>query len=80
MEPEQAGGGADGARAAGIDVPPSPDQAGAERTDRVPAVDGEEPGSAELAATAGSRAQDGGGSGSAPRHPVPGPPKAREWF
>ena len=85
MEPEKAGGGPDGARAAGIDAPASlelpPEQADAERTDQVPPVDGEEPASAELAAPAGSRAQaGGGGSGSAPQHPVRVPAKAREWF
>ncbi len=44
------------------------------------AAGGKEPESAELAALAGNRAQDGGGSGSAPQHPVPGPSRAREWF
>ena len=44
------------------------------------AAGSKEPESAELAAPAGSRVQDGGGSGSAPQHPVPGPSRAREWF
>ena len=78
MEPEQAGGGTDGARAAGISVPRSLELP-PEQPDRVAAVDGEEPGSPELAALAGSRTQDGSG-GSAPQHPVPVPSRARGWF
>ena len=68
MEPEQAGGGTDCTRAASMDVPPSaelpPEQADAERTDRVTAVGGEEPGSPRLVA----------------QPPVLTPSKAREWF
>ncbi len=80
MEPEQADGGTDGPRAAGIDAPPPPEQAGAERTDRAAATGGEEPGPPETAGTAGSRNRDGCVSGPAPQRPVPALPRAHEWF